>query len=1303
MAITPKNCNPKRETVTPRQFIYEGTAKQRQADARAKQTQLDQSTKKFQQEQAAFSKKLTRPVYGFVERQHQAMFADFVCFVAGVDVSPWTVGELSLGLSGRDGVNTATFTLQNANDNFILTLKNLRDPNNRHGGWRNSDPYHVGSQYSERAKYKIFQQKNAEVDKCWMPNNPYDRYIGIFRDPSSQCIAPGSNQRGSQDIATTTPLPESSPSKTSGFVRSARQWPLDPHRPIFHKHDPVRIFVHNPATESDEWLPGFTGFIENYSFSEDYITGESTISISCYDIRGAMAKMRVAKNIRSNDNINSYVELADGSLNSGFFKDLLVESSYSSFVAYRTLQELAQYLICGKGFASAVGPKNDQGSALTPQFFNDLAKEDREKFVAQGAIVKDVAIGPSHGTVVLTRQKDPTGVGNFKTGVVATLNQRISCDQNGAQSPDPTLEAWYQILLLGIRRSPSTGDAVGDDGLPLVQPVTGDLCAADVAAVDTALKAGNLVDAFANIQAANGLSPETQNLVIKNAVELISLTPDQEKAFNESGDGTRINSQLLAAEQALVNFDAQLDRDKAKLAGLQSAPTPPTKCKDLVTPYGRFPEADCTQVQAGSAKTNEISSLSSQISAAPQKRSQLEARYQSLLNELNQAKAKFKRNYPVQDPNASSANATKTSSSTAPVPRKHMYSYQEVLAIGSATTWKGEWSPWNGYLHYLTAGESNIRSLVDVSALEQFSNSQVEWEDRASILNEVSSKLDYQWWVTPIGDIVFEFPMYDFFPTAFGKFAPLMTFDKHIKSAEFNDESGEIPTLFIGQGSFSSQAVVQAATSEAINQYANRVILLAPTLASRIGIVPIQETFPSFVGDQPAQVVTEKAASPLSTLSKDQIKSVLDGVRSQISEPQWLQKLRVDFASPATISPSSPEYAVYNNFFAVWGASNTNLEGRQLQLAQSVAAKNAGGSGQTPAEANDNIAKSITSYVAKIKRMTTADGTTPLMSDAKVTDLASYLLQSYQIGPLPRASLQPQNDLSAAQATAERRSHIRNWSILDFQRRLANSATFSQVNEWRPFLLPNKPIYSVPRQRVGIVTTVSNSMEINSTCSTTLGLTNMKHLTILQDGSLDFTHIAGGKNSAVDYSRLLFSKTNGILPLDEAVSPSTNTPESASVIDAKTTSMVTPTAAEEAMGESSIANHYISNPDPEKNQPGIVVGKSGLVTFAGYFDDLNGNTVMVDHGDGTRTIVPNLNKISVKVGSPVSATAPVGTRDPNQTTSNIVVDCSGSTTSVPSNTAGVNQSSVARNPPPVRSTVEQANNMSLNPQVSSTR
>lgn len=121
------------------------------------------------------------------------------------------------------------------------------------------------------------------------------------------------------------------------------RWPLQERSVIFHKNDPVRVFIHNPLTEDDDfWLYGFTGFISEYPVQTDYLTSQSTIQIQCYDLKALMQKMRVQQ--------NTVIEPAPEPLfldRSSVFADLIQPTRWGHAFAHESFPEAMSILMTG--------------------------------------------------------------------------------------------------------------------------------------------------------------------------------------------------------------------------------------------------------------------------------------------------------------------------------------------------------------------------------------------------------------------------------------------------------------------------------------------------------------------------------------------------------------------------------------------------------------------------------------------------------------------------------------------------------------------------------------------------------------------------------------------------------------------------------------------------------------------------------------------------------------------------------------------------------------------------------------------
>lgn len=121
------------------------------------------------------------------------------------------------------------------------------------------------------------------------------------------------------------------------------RWPLEERSTVFHKNDPIRIFIHNPLTEDDWWLYGFTGFVDTYPVQTDYLTSQSTITIACYDIRALMQKMRVSQN-------STLPTVAPEPLfldRTSVFADLLFPSNWGKAFANLSFENAISYLMTG--------------------------------------------------------------------------------------------------------------------------------------------------------------------------------------------------------------------------------------------------------------------------------------------------------------------------------------------------------------------------------------------------------------------------------------------------------------------------------------------------------------------------------------------------------------------------------------------------------------------------------------------------------------------------------------------------------------------------------------------------------------------------------------------------------------------------------------------------------------------------------------------------------------------------------------------------------------------------------------------
>ena len=277
--------------------------------------------------------------FSFREDKNQVFYHDLKIFIYGTDVTPWITGQVTLQMADRDGTNVLSFSLSNQYRAFEITRDNLGETpdaslnsvdqsggqqfqTNQNGRVKSSskfrltDPYQPIGQYSELAKAKIYTLKTQE--------NLNTQVAVKTKGPVISIAQPGVIKKITDEDWST-----SEDDTTS-------RYPMSVGSLVFHKYDPVRLFVKNPLTRSDdEWYCAFTGYLDNKPFTQNYTTGESVINISCQDIRILLSLMRVQANPTaqvSNENMLHFRKgggPASNSIDAGFFNDFIIYKDIS--------------------------------------------------------------------------------------------------------------------------------------------------------------------------------------------------------------------------------------------------------------------------------------------------------------------------------------------------------------------------------------------------------------------------------------------------------------------------------------------------------------------------------------------------------------------------------------------------------------------------------------------------------------------------------------------------------------------------------------------------------------------------------------------------------------------------------------------------------------------------------------------------------------------------------------------------------------------------------------------------------------
>jgi len=200
---------------------------------------------------------------------------------------------------------------------------------------------------------------------------------------------------------------------------------------------------------------------------------------------------------------------------------------------------------------------------------------------------------------------------------------------------------------------------------------------------------------------------------------------------------------------------------------------------------------------------------------------------------------------------------------------------KQANVLGADTIWhpaRKYRGPDARYLHMLLPiGGTGASALTESTVAN--TPSSAEFTTRWDIIKEFAEKLDFQVMTSPSGDILVEFPMYGFSPSAFSPkgtnhehdspqskvgLTNIFSFLYHQKEETLNDEGEDFPTvLMVGGG----QATEQENTKD--KTFPPRSHIYSPVLASRYGVIVESVDFP-FAG----QTASDIGGALISRLSR---------------------------------------------------------------------------------------------------------------------------------------------------------------------------------------------------------------------------------------------------------------------------------------------------------------------------------------------------------------------------------------------------------------------------------------------------
>jgi hypothetical protein len=413
----------------------------------------------------------------FVELSNQALYQDYQVFINGLNVTRWVTGSVSVTQAGRGGTNTAAFQLVNPDNLFVLI------PNREAGGsvGGNIPPttssqeslsptdltFRTGERSAVQENHPMYSEIVKQGTYLLKATSPLQigETIGVTDQRSvrrAQAGTPDPASGGTRNALLAT-RPGDNPRDEAGYdIPNLERWPFGYHRAVFHKNDPVRIFVHNPFTPSrDGWICAFTGYIQTYPIDDDWIMGNSTISVACYCLKALMQKMRFQT--------NQVVHELPGTVavDEGFFADFLREQEggqAQNRLANKPYEDIMAYILTGRfledwfdgylpsdnvnhALAASEAARRRMSTIGLPVTFHNPTDD-----VSDPASRFDVPADEGQQLRARVTERTTNGVGQMAMGSIFRFPGALTSNRDKANF----IEEWHKLGLYGGFRRPLT-------------------------------------------------------------------------------------------------------------------------------------------------------------------------------------------------------------------------------------------------------------------------------------------------------------------------------------------------------------------------------------------------------------------------------------------------------------------------------------------------------------------------------------------------------------------------------------------------------------------------------------------------------------------------------------------------------------------------------------------------------------------------------------------------------------------------------------------------------------------------------
>jgi hypothetical protein len=250
-------------------------------------------------------------------------------------------------------------------------------------------------------------------------------------------------------------------------------------------------------------------------------------------------------------------------------------------------------------------------------------------------------------------------------------------------------------------------------------------------------------------------------------------------------------------------------------------------------------------------------------------------------------------------------------------PTQRYLTWDGMMTMGRGTVRGGDFDALKVFVHWLVpTGGGQVSNLLDRAFIDQM-GVQREYMSVQEIIDQVCERIDYQLTVTGSGDLVFEFPMYDFLPEDMGEeFKAVFAVSDSVKSHTLNDESNSNPVTGLRVvGGYSDSTAGTPPSDEKVKALQYTAYIVHELLAYRYGPVIEDYAIPSVLN------------GPSNQRGDDEYRRLLTvfGVIEFLKRLSEMSSMTIDSIYNPFVLPNRPYYYNYGRRLGYTEAIQTTL------------------------------------------------------------------------------------------------------------------------------------------------------------------------------------------------------------------------------------------------------------------------------------------------------------------------------------------------------------------------------------------